>query len=45
VQHARNLFDRAVMLFPRIDQLWYKIVYLEELLQDVPGVRKVLSGR
>ena len=33
VQHARNLFDRAVTLLPRVDQLWYKYVYLEELLQ------------
>jgi crooked neck len=24
VQHARNLFDRAVTLLPRIDQIWFK---------------------
>ncbi|KAF9054927.1 hypothetical protein BDP27DRAFT_1345134 [Rhodocollybia butyracea] len=40
VQHARNLFDRAVTLLPRVDQLWYKYVYLEELLQNVPGARQ-----
>lgn len=43
VQHARNLFDRAVTLLPRIDQLWYKYVYLEELLQNVPGGRQVFE--
>jgi crooked neck len=43
VQHARNLFDRAVTLLPRIDQLWYRYVYLEELLQNVPGARQVFE--
>lgn len=43
MQHARNLFDRAVTLLPRIDQLWYKYVYLEELLQNVPGARQVFE--
>ncbi len=37
VQHARNLYDRAVGILPRIDQLWYKYVHLEELLGNVPG--------
>lgn len=43
VQHARNLFDRAVTLLPRVDQLWYKYVYLEELLQNVAGARQVFE--
>jgi crooked neck len=43
VQHARNLFDRAVTLLPRVDQLWYKYVYLEELLRNIPGVRQVFE--
>lgn len=43
VQHARNLFDRAVTLLPRIDQLWYKYVYLEELLGNVAGARQVFE--
>ncbi|KAI0299396.1 TPR-like protein [Multifurca ochricompacta] len=34
VQHARNLFDRA---------LWYKYVYLEELLQNIAGARQVFE--
>ncbi|KAF5348432.1 hypothetical protein D9757_012794 [Collybiopsis confluens] len=43
VQHSRNLFDRAVTLLPRVDQLWYKYVYLEELLQNVSGARQVFE--
>jgi crooked neck len=43
VQHARNLFDRAVTLLPRVDQLWYKYVYLEELLQNIAGARQVFE--
>jgi crooked neck len=43
VQHARNLFDRAVTLLPRINQIWYKYVFLEELLGNVPGARQVFE--
>ncbi len=63
VQHARNIFDRAVSLLPRVDvvspspplelqrgpdtcpssQLWYKYVFLEELLLNVPGARQVFE--
>ncbi len=43
VQHARNLFDRAVTLLSRFDQLCYKYVYLEELLQNVSGARQVFK--
>lgn len=43
VQHARNLYDRAVTLLPRIDLFWYKYVYLEELLDNIPGARQVFE--
>jgi len=43
VQRARNIFDRAITLLPPVDQLWYKYVYLEELLQNVPGARQVFE--
>jgi crooked neck len=42
-QHARNLFDRAITLLPCVDQLWYKCIYLEELLQNVPGAHQVFE--
>jgi crooked neck len=43
VQHARNLYDRAVTLLPRVDLFWYKYVYLEELLDNIPGARQVFE--
>jgi crooked neck len=43
VQHMRNLYDCAVMLLPQIDQLWYKYVYLEELLGNLAGARQVFE--
>jgi hypothetical protein len=29
VNHARNVWDRAITLLPRIDQLWYKYIHME----------------
>ncbi|KAG2359468.1 hypothetical protein BDR07DRAFT_1414879 [Suillus spraguei] len=43
VRYASNPFDRAISLLPRVDQLWYKYVYLEELLQNVTGGRQVFE--
>ena len=43
IQHARNLYDRAVTLLPRVDQMWLKFVYLEELLQNIAGARQVFE--
>jgi crooked neck len=44
VNHARNVWDRAVSLLPRIDQLWYKYVHMEEVLGNVAGARQVGGG-
>ena len=41
IRHARNLLDRAITLLPRVDQLWYMYVYLEELLGNVSGTRQI----
>ena len=43
VNHARNILDRAVQLLPRVDMLWYKYVYVEEMVQDVPKCRAVFE--
>ena len=43
VNHARNLWDRAVTLLPRIDQLWYKYIHMEEMLGNVAGARQVFE--
>ncbi|KAF9446049.1 hypothetical protein P691DRAFT_804796 [Macrolepiota fuliginosa MF-IS2] len=36
VWHARH-FNHAVILLPRVAQLWYKCVYLGQFLQNTPG--------
>jgi tetratricopeptide (TPR) repeat protein len=43
LQHARNILDRAVCVLPRMNQLWYKYVYLEELAQDVSSARQTFE--
>ena len=43
INHARNVWDRAVTLLPRIDQLWYKYIHMEEMLGNVAGTRQVLE--
>lgn len=43
VNHARNVFDRAVRLLPRCNQFWYKYTYMEEMLGNVPGCRLVFE--
>jgi crooked neck len=43
VNHARNVLNRAVTLMPRVNQLWYKFVYMEEVLGNVAGVRSLFE--
>jgi len=43
INHARNLLDRAVTILPRVDKLWYKYVYMEETLGNIPGTRQVFE--
>jgi hypothetical protein len=43
VNHARNLWERAVSLLPRVDQFWYKYAYMEEMLGNVGGVRQIFE--
>ncbi|TRY64125.1 hypothetical protein TCAL_08221 [Tigriopus californicus] len=43
VNHARNLWDRAVTILPRANQLWYKYTYMEEMLENIPGCRAVFE--
>lgn len=42
VNHARNLWDRAVTILPRVSQFWYKYTYMEEMLENVAGARQVI---
>ena len=40
INHARNLLDRAVTILPRENKLWYKYVYMEEMLGNISGTRQ-----
>lgn len=43
INHARNIWDRAVQILPRVDQLWYKYIHMEEMLGNVPGARQIFE--
>ncbi|KAM0849997.1 hypothetical protein ACQ4PT_053392 [Festuca glaucescens] len=43
VSHARNVWDRAVALLPRVDQLWSKYAHMEELLGAYANARQVFD--
>jgi crooked neck len=43
INHARNLLDRAVGILPRVDKFWYKFVYMEETLNNIPAVRQIFE--
>lgn len=44
VNHARDLLDRATTILPRQDKLWMKYVYIQEMLGDIVGARKVFES-
>lgn len=41
VNMARNIWDRAVTIQPRVDQFWYKFAYMEETIGNIEGAREV----
>jgi crooked neck len=43
VNHARNIWDRAVSVLPRVDQLWYKYIHMEEMCKEVAKARLVFD--
>ena len=45
VNHARNLWDRAVTILPRANQFWYKYTYMEEMLNHVSGNYAIYTTR
>ncbi|KAK4724688.1 hypothetical protein R3W88_027467 [Solanum pinnatisectum] len=38
-----NLWDEAVIRLPRVDQLWYKYIHMEEMLGNVAGARGIFE--
>lgn len=45
VNHARNLWDRAVTILPRANQFWYKYTYMEEMLENIAGNMRKLCDK
>ena len=43
INRARNLFDRATGILPRVDMFWFKYVYMEELLDNIEGARLIFE--
>ena len=43
INRARNVWDRAVVLLPRVDQLWYKYALMEEHLKNYDNARKIFD--
>jgi crooked neck len=43
INHARNLWDRAVTIMPRVNQFWYKYIHMEEMLGNYVGVRTLFE--
>ena len=43
VNHARNVWDRAVTLMPRHAQFWFKFAYMEEMLGNYDKVREIFE--
>ena len=43
VNHARNVYDRAVSLLPRVDQFWFKYTYFEEMLGNAKLCRQIFE--
>ena len=43
VNHARNIYDRAVTLHPRVDSFWLKYTYMEELVGAIDQCRQVFE--
>jgi len=41
--HARNIWERAVAVMPRVDQFWYKYSYMEELLGNYSQARAIFE--
>ena len=43
INHARNIFDRAITIMPRVNQFWYKYTYMEEMLGNISGCRQIFE--
>jgi crooked neck len=43
VNHARNVWERAIYYLPREDQFWFKYAYMEELIGEYAKARDIFA--
>ena len=43
INRARNVWDRAVTILPRVEQFWYKYAFMEEIAGAVDSARKIFD--
>jgi crooked neck len=43
VNHARNIWDRATLILPRVAAFWQKYTYMEEMLGNVVNARQIFE--
>ena len=45
VNRARNIWDRAIAVCPRVDQVWYKYIHMEQMLGNFSGAGRLVVLR
>lgn len=40
---ARNLYERAIDILPRVEQFWYKYAYMEEITGNYLKARNIFK--
>ena len=43
INHAKNIWERAIYHMPRVDQFWYKYAYMEEIIGDYSAAREIFE--
>ncbi len=43
IEHARNIWERAITYMPRVDQFWYKYSYMEEMIGQYQKSREIFQ--
>lgn len=43
INHARNIWERGIKWMPRVDQFWFKYIYMEEMLGQYIKARAIFE--
>jgi crooked neck len=43
INAARNIWDRAITLLPRVEQFWLKYSYMEDIMGNYAGARLIFE--